>query len=76
MKTFQAFKREGIQFLAVQGHQTGEVSIVDDLGNNYGAYNSIESFEEFAERNGGFLKQQMGKVSLTIRTVQTPLPVS
>ena len=65
MKPFEIFKRGGIQFIAVPSDNG--VSIIDQEGNNYGSYDSAESFEAFAARNGGFVAIRLGTAGLQIR---------
>lgn len=63
---FETFTRNGIKFIAIP-NERDSVAICDVEGNNYGSYLSRESFESFAERNGGFTAIRLGKVRLETR---------
>lgn len=49
-KAFKTFTRQGVKFLAVP--QGRNVMICDESANNYGAYQSIESFDKLASESG------------------------
>lgn len=44
MYKFKAFKVGGVQYLAVPKGESGNVHVIDDAGNNYGSWMSVENF--------------------------------
>jgi hypothetical protein len=64
-KPFEAFSFQGIKFLAVGPPQISGVHIIDEKGNNYGFWSSIEAFKKYVKRDPKFLTS-LGRVDLLV----------
>lgn len=49
---FKTFRYQGVRFLGVR-HNNDGLHIVDERGNNYGVWTSVDKFREYASRPEG-----------------------
>jgi len=69
--TFQTIKRgKGDFTFLIVPRDAGQVAICDSEGFNYGSYFDFKSFEDYAERNGGFEACRLGKAQVLIQPLR------